>query len=216
MSMVQIAEDYINDPTDKDLEKFVELHGNIRWRTYREVDGVQHTVDAYSGKNKVLLQIRNPILKLLGMYNNVALKYNFNNTGWANVPDTNKIYIPSSPSEGLIELQIDTNSLPYINRIAFGSDGTPATNKDTGLIAPIETPELAERTLASNPGFSTDGLMATFTVLIGPHELNGVEMREAVLKTTSGVAVARAPIGYTRKEEGLFYEFSWTIGYLNT
>ena len=186
-----------------DLINTVELEGHVKWIA-RKPDG--KIVDQYEHSNSILLQIRQPIIKLLGAFGNVHLSYNVNYTGWNQVPDTNVV----QSVNGDISLQVVPTTLPYVARVGFGSDGTPATVNDTGLILPIAG---GEKLLAAAPTFSADGLRVTFATLLDLNELNDVEIREAVLKTVDGTAIARAPIGYYRKIAGVIFEYYHTIGY---
>lgn len=181
----------------------IKLKGDIKW-VARTKEG--EILDQYETSNAILLQIRQPIIKLLGAFGNVHLSYNVNNTGWNQVPDTNVVQAVT----GDISLQVVPTTLPYIAKVGFGSDGTPATIYDTDLIAPIIG---GEKLLAAAPTFSADGLRVTFATLLDLQELNGVDIREAVLKTVDGVAVARAPIGYYKKIPGVIFEYYHTIGY---
>ena len=103
-----------------------------------------------------------------------------------------------------------TNQLPIITAINFGSDNTAPTIYQTDLIAPVDG---ATKALLSAPAFSQDNLRATFAVVFGPTEFNGITFKEAVLKTATGVAVARTVIGSYTKSAGTYFEFYWTIGY---
>lgn len=183
----------------------VPMQGKIAWRS---LDKDMKVVEEYSHSNNILLQIRQPILKLLGAFGNIELAYNLNNAGWLKVPDTYKLL----GVNGDIGLQVVPTTLPYIARIAFGGSDQPATVNDTDLVDPIAG---ADKILATSPTFTPDGLQVTFSILVDMNELNNVEMKEAVLRTVDGTAVARAPIGYYKKIPGMYWEFMWTIGYSN-
>lgn len=179
------------------------LRGTVSWRA-KDADG--KVVEEYSGTNNIVLQIRQPIIKLLGAFGNIQLATNIENHGWVKVPDT---YVVQDV-HGDIAIQVLPTTLPYVSTIAFGSDGTPATINDKDLAAPIAG---AEKLLATAPVFSPDGLQVTFAIVVDRNELNNVEIREAVLRTVDGTTVARAPIGYYKKIPGMYWEFMWTIGY---
>jgi len=181
----------------------VKLKGKITGIT-KDKDG--NIVSEQETNNNILLQIRQPIIKLLGAYGNINMAYNVNGTGWAVVPSTNQILNVT----GNVQLQVVPDTLPYIASIAFGSDPTPATINNTGLIAPIQG---AQKILAAAPIISKDGLSVTFAVLVGLDELDNQEICEAVLQTVDGTAVARAPIGYYKKIPGMYWEFYWEISY---
>lgn len=102
--------------------------------------------------------------------------------------------------------------LPFIKAIGFGSDDTPPTITQTGLIAPISN---SRRLIAMAPTISNDGLKATFAVLydLTEPDIDGVDIKEACLYTADGIAVARTVIGLYRKVTGMYFEFYWTIGY---
>ena len=69
----------------------IKLKGDIKW-VARTKEG--EILDQYETSNAILLQIRQPIIKLLGAFGNVHLSYNVNNTGWNQVPDTNVVQAP--------------------------------------------------------------------------------------------------------------------------
>lgn len=181
----------------------VKLSGRVSWKA-KDKDG--NVVDSYDGSNNILLQIRQPIIKLLGAFGNVQLAASINGGDWNKVPDTYTLL----DVHGNVGLQVVPTTLPYVARIAFGSSDKPATIYDTDLEQPISG---ADKILATAPIFSPDGLQVTFAVLVDMNELNDVEIREAVLRTVDGTAIARSPIGYYRKIPGMYWEFMWTIGY---
>lgn len=157
----------------KDGIPYLEVKGTVRMVS-RDADF--NIVDDRTTHNNILLQIRQPIIRLLGG--------------------------AMTPNE----------QLPFVNQIGFGTDNTPPTIEDTGLKASVDG---SRRLIAAAPTFSTDGLTVTFAVLydLVEPEIDGVDLREACLYTTDGIAVARTVIGSYEKVAGMYFEFYWTIGY---
>ena len=113
----------------------VKLKGTVKWCA-KDAEG--KVIEEYSGSNNILLQIRQPIIKLLGAFGNIQLATNIENQGWVKVPDT---YVVQDV-QGDIAIQVLPTTLPYVSTIAFGSDGTPATIYDKDLVAPIAAAEV--------------------------------------------------------------------------
>lgn len=192
---------HINDTEDFDLNK---VYGQVGWRV-RDVNG--NVIQDYDGNNNIVRGIRAPIIKLLGAFQNIKVEYSLDNgASWSAMPSSNRL----ENVHGNIDFRLDLGSMPYIAKIAFGSNSTPPTIYDTALVEPITA---SEKLLSASPIFSTNYLQATFAVLYGLNELEGITMREAGLFTVDGTLVARALIGEYTKISGVYFEFYWTIGY---
>lgn len=159
--------------TAEDKMQYVELKGTTKG-IWRYPDGT--VADEKVTKNNILLQIRQPIIKLLG------------------------------------GLMTPKENLPFISSIGFGTDDTPPSIDQTGLIAPVNN---SRRLIASAPVFSNDGLQVTFCVLydLVEPDVDNITLKEECLYTTDGTAVARTTIGEYKKIPGLFFEFYHCIGY---
>lgn len=145
----------------------VPFKGTTRW-VAKDING--NIVDEVTKENNILVQIRLPIIKLLGASS------------------------------------LEKTAMPFVNAIAFGTDGTVPNENQTGLIAPISGAKLL---LASDPQFDTDGLGVTFVVLFDTTSVvDNMTIREAVLMTQStNTAIARTAIGEYTKLPGLFLEY---------
>jgi hypothetical protein len=185
----------------------VPMKGSIRLVT-RKGSHTGEIVDDITTHNNILTAIRIPIITLLGGYLNIQTLYCMNgSSNWVSAADS----VSVNSVNGTFQYMVNYNSnLPVVQQIAFGSDPTPATEFDTGLIAPISG---ASKLLACPPVFTSGGLQAQFSVLFGENELNDTPICEAVLLTPTGTAIARAAIGSYTKVAGMFFEFFWTIGF---
>lgn len=151
----------------------IKLKGVTTWVTK---DASGKILDKVSYNNNILLQIRKPIIKLLGA------------------------------------AQTEKASMPFVYSIGFGTDGTAATETQTGLLAPVDG---ANKLLAAAPQFDSDGLGVTFVVLfdLTDEYVDGVTLREAVLFTqpnatdTHGIAIARVAVGEYTKKTGTYLEY---------
>lgn len=147
---------------------FLNLKGTTRW-VAKLPDGT--IVDDFTEENNILLQIRKPIIKLLGAS------------------------------------QLEKTAMPYVTAIGFGTNGDAPTEDDTGLKAPVVG--ASNKLLAAPPQFDEDGLGVTFVVLFDLYDVSvdGIELKEAVVLTQDGTAIARTAIGAYTKLPGLFLEY---------